>query len=223
MKYLNLDIVTLRSERYLGVEPVDRATWLCLLAYCADQENGGIIKGCKEWPCRKWSQLCGVLRVEIERECDLWGWAGHSLHVWGYPRDQEKAIRAKRKAGKKFGRTRSNELTDSLANSSANSSPIAKQQRNSNSKGKEKEKEKEGKDTHAYRAFAHLSITQEEFGKLRVKWTKDQIDYTLDQIENFANNKKYTSLYLTANNWLKREYPEGGDIFKPPPGYRGVS
>lgn len=55
-----------------------------------------------------------------------------------------------------------------------------------------------------YRSFKHLSISVDEFNKLCIDYTKQQIDEILDQIENNANNKKYTSLYLTAKNWLSR-------------------
>ena len=56
-----------------------------------------------------------------------------------------------------------------------------------------------------YRSFAHLSMSVEHFAKLQQDYTKQQIDDTLDAIENFKNNKKYKSLYLTCKNWLKKE------------------
>lgn len=59
-----------------------------------------------------------------------------------------------------------------------------------------------------YREFAHLSLSQVDFEKLNKVYTKEQIDKTLNNIENFRNNKKYKSLYLTALNWLDRDYPQ---------------
>jgi hypothetical protein len=56
-----------------------------------------------------------------------------------------------------------------------------------------------------YRSFAHLSMSVEEFKKLEVDYKKETIDSCLDSIENFKNNKKYKSLYLTCKNWLKKE------------------
>lgn len=59
-----------------------------------------------------------------------------------------------------------------------------------------------------YRQFKHLKIEKEEFDKLiSAGFNKEQVDGILDSIENYAKNKNYTSLYLTAIKWLKKEFP----------------
>jgi hypothetical protein len=62
-----------------------------------------------------------------------------------------------------------------------------------------------------YKSFAHLSISVEQFEKLKQEYTKQQIDEILEAIENFKNNTKYKSLYLTAKNWLKKLPKENED------------
>lgn len=50
-------------------------------------------------------------------------------------------------------------------------------------------------------------MTEEQFNKLRAKYDFDQMSYILLQMENYKGlAKKYTSVYLTFNNWAKREY-----------------
>lgn len=58
-----------------------------------------------------------------------------------------------------------------------------------------------------YRHFKHLSITVEEKDRILSKgYTIEQLDETLDSIENYSSNKKYVSLNLTVQKWLKKEY-----------------
>ena len=66
---------------------------------------------------------------------------------------------------------------------------------------------KNEKNIDIYRAFAHLKISVEDFNKLRKHWTKEQIDDTIDAVENWKKNTTKNSLYLTARNWLKKEFP----------------
>ena len=56
-----------------------------------------------------------------------------------------------------------------------------------------------------YRAFAHLCLTVPEYEKIiESGYTKQQIDSILDDIENYKDNRKYTSMNLTVRKWLKR-------------------
>jgi len=66
-----------------------------------------------------------------------------------------------------------------------------------------------------YRAFAQLSISNQEVEKLLEKYSIEQIDEVLDSIENYKGNKKYTSLYLTATKWLAKMNPKQEMIYDP--------
>lgn len=64
-----------------------------------------------------------------------------------------------------------------------------------------------------YRAFAHLSMSKDEYEKLiNNGFRKQDIDEVLDSIENYRKNKNYISLYKTALNWLKRRDAEAEKI-----------
>ncbi len=84
-----------------------------------------------------------------------------------------------------------------------NDRTTSEQQVNTLQENKEYKEEEEN----IYRHFAHLKMSLSEFDKLiELGYAKEQIDYILDAIQNYKKNSKYISLYLTANNWLKKEY-----------------
>jgi len=104
MRWLNIEIANLRSPAFVGAEPVERATWLSLLAYCSDQENGGVIAECRSWKDRQWQQTCGITQAEAHAESGLWKWQDDQLVVEFYPLSKEAEIQAKRSSGSMGGK-----------------------------------------------------------------------------------------------------------------------
>ena len=151
MDWLNIHRTTLGSGQFLGCEPVQRATWLCLLAYCADQENGGRIEGAESWGDRKWQQIARVTYSEVHDDCPLWSWDGADLVVWAYPAEKEAEVRRNRENGGRGGRPRKPEqnhlVISGLTHSETEIEPPAtisaetEQERNrkGNRKGKEEQ------------------------------------------------------------------------------------
>lgn len=71
-------------------------------------------------------------------------------------------------------------------------------------------KKKEG-DDEIYRAFDHLTISQREVSKLLDNgYSMEEVDRVLDAVANYVGNKKYKSLYLTANTWLRKDRERQG-------------
>lgn len=108
MEYLSIPVRLFRSAEYIGADPVVRATWLALLGWCCQQENGGVIEGCAPWGDRRWMQTCGVTEEEVWLESELYWWEGDNLVVMGYPQEIQEVLSAKRDLaranGKKGGR-----------------------------------------------------------------------------------------------------------------------
>ena len=99
MHWLNIHTSTLDSAEFLCATPLEQATWLKLLRYCAGQENSGVIRGSSRWPDRHWQQLVRVKLRDVRRECGLWERDGDDLKVKFYPADKELEVQAKRRAG----------------------------------------------------------------------------------------------------------------------------
>lgn len=104
MIWLNIAVSVARSPEYIGSEPTQRSTWFSLMAYCAEQENGGVIRGCTEWKDRRWQQTAAVTQEEVNDTCDLFWFDGEDLHVAFYPVTREAQVAAGRAGGSKGGR-----------------------------------------------------------------------------------------------------------------------
>ena len=108
MRYASIPLEVLHSAAFRGAEPVDRATWMCLLAYCYEQESGGRIPGCRAWGDRRWQQLIAVTKDEINRCADgLWRFEGDDLVVEHYDHAYVEHVRGSGRKGSSGGSTTS--------------------------------------------------------------------------------------------------------------------
>ncbi len=118
MEYMNVPTALFSSPEYIGAEPIQRATWISLLAWSCEQENGGIIEGCRSWGMRRWMQTCGVTDQEISVENELYHFDGDNLVVFGYPHEIQASVQTRRKTarenGKLGGRPRKTDIGTSV-------------------------------------------------------------------------------------------------------------
>lgn len=151
MNWLNIKNSFLRAPEYIGCEPTARATWLNVLSYSTEQENGGRIVGARKWKDRQWQQTCGVTVAEVDVSSPLLTWDGDDLVVWNYPTEKEAEVRVKREAGKvgggRSGKSRAQgkpstppSTDSSSASRSASSSASTEGEREGEGEGKKKEK-----------------------------------------------------------------------------------
>lgn len=96
MEWLNIHVSVLRSPEFIGSDPIERATWLCVLGYSVEQENGGRIVGAALWKDRQWQQACGVTAKEVRGSDRLLRADGNDILVNGYPTAKESQVRQAR-------------------------------------------------------------------------------------------------------------------------------
>lgn len=124
MNWLNLETKFIRAEEYVGREPIARATWLNVIVYCAEQENGGRIRNCEMWRDRQWQQTCGVTVEEINKATPLLHWDGDDLVVWNYPADKEREVRDRREASARGGRSKTQAKVEAAKTNGAKSNDV---------------------------------------------------------------------------------------------------
>lgn len=106
MNWINLRTETLRSADFANAKPGAIETWLRVLAYSCEQENGGRLAGAVAWTERAWLMACGVTKQEIENAKPLLFDDGVDFFIAEYPTEKEHEIKAKRKAGMEGGKKR---------------------------------------------------------------------------------------------------------------------
>lgn len=103
VRWLNLETSVARAPEFVAAGPRERATWLGVSLWCAEQENGGVIKDAASWPDRTWQQACGVSKRDVDSAGTLLKLVGNDLHVWRYPVEKEDEVKTKREAGRVGG------------------------------------------------------------------------------------------------------------------------
>ena len=104
MEFINIRTALFSSPEFIGAEPVQRATWIALLAWCCEQENNGVIRDCRAWKDRRWMQTCGVMASEVGEGCELYSWDGDDLAVFGYPAQIQANLNIKRTVARENGK-----------------------------------------------------------------------------------------------------------------------
>lgn len=222
----------MRAPAYVGSDPIERATWLNLMAYCAEQENGGTIADCSDWKDRRWMQTCGVLKSEVSSECDLWKWDGENLVIWGYPKEKEAEVQAKREAGAKGGKSRAYNASQKQSGRTASStaSSTASTERNGkerNRNGIEKEAapqlcasegaDEDFADTMPTVAAANMQEAEKRIQAIRPEW---KLPFTYAErrslMESAATIEEMTpDDWKTVRQWMHAKIDQS-DPAKPP-------
>lgn len=110
MNWLNIKVHTLRSPEIIAAPPAALGTWIRVLGYCCECENGGVIAGASGWNDRQWMTACGVTASEVAEASPLLRNDGAAVVVALYPDEKQQEVQERRakasENGKKGGRPR---------------------------------------------------------------------------------------------------------------------
>ena len=103
MNYLNISTQMMGEDIAARADSIEVGIWVRLTLYSIDQENGGVIAGCRQWRELEWIKVCRVTAAEVSMSSGLWSWQGDDLHLWNYPTDKQAVVISRREAGKRGG------------------------------------------------------------------------------------------------------------------------
>ncbi len=154
---------------------------LSILDDLTDEQAGQLFKAIKSYHEGEDSDLDTIIRIAFNPFRNQ------------FQRDQEKylnRVEVNRANGSKGGKKK-------VANASKRKPKVAILADSDSDSVSDNDKEE------IYRSFDHLSITLKDYSKLVETWEASDVSRILDSIQNYKENKKYKSLYLTARNWLQ--------------------
>jgi hypothetical protein len=233
MNWLNTPTRIIHSPEYVGSDPTERATWWNLMVYCAEQENGGIIQGCRNWKDRRWQQTCGVTAEEAGMACDLWRFDGDDLLVWNYPAEKEVEVQARRDGGRKGGTRRAENAAkskevcqDSSSASSTPSSSASTEEKRREEKGIEEKRREEQQSAPAPPSLKEIQPTGAANGMLalqgRIQAIKPAWKLALtyeEQQSMMRNGACLDSLddadWTRLKSYMAARMPEGSNFWQP--------
>ena len=215
MNWLNIETKTLRAREYIGSEPVHRATWLNLLGYCAEQENGGRIENCSTWKERQWMQTCGVTLSEVQLESELWRWDGHSLVIWNYPVTKEREVSAKRNGGKRGGEASGEARREAMLQASGEAMLQGELERKGKERNRKKDKGNRKEDAGASNLAASPKrerkakpIDDDHLAQLQTEYPHAKVREQFTACTKWWLEKKQTHpSRLALRNWLNKVQP----------------
>ena len=126
MNWLPISTSARTAPEFIGSEPVHRATWICLMLYCAEHETGGVLRDCASWGDRRWMQTIGVTKAEVLLETPLYAFRGADLVVWGYDAGYEVVVNRKRACARLGGLASANARTKHMLPGESGEAPSEK-------------------------------------------------------------------------------------------------
>ncbi len=145
---------------------------LKLAMFCAEQVNGGVIRGARKWTPSEWRMRTGLRRPVTQTAPNLFAFDGDDLVVHIYNPDYEKSVLSRRKTNSNNAKNRWN--SDAIASPKLNSTKLNGTEENS----------VVVVDTSENRRGNHPDSFDELFDYLKEKYT----DLTNNQIADCAHD-----------------------------------